>query len=150
MKKKKMPGFSLIEVLVGLFLVAVAVLGLAQLFLLSVANNRNADRISTATNLAKQQIEWLRSLTSEELELIAGSDLAAWDETLDINLDSTNDYRRVTDVSVVDFVFEARIFVYSAEKFAVDLNELIPNPQAPFDTSGRHRPRAFMSTIITR
>jgi len=144
MKTKKKPGFSLIEVLVGLFLVAVAVLGLAQLFLLAVANNHKADRVSTATNLAQQQVEWLRSLTSDELAFVAGQTVEDLDEVIDLNLDGTNDYRRITTVDVADFVFQARVFVYSAEKLG------IPDPEALLADPDQHRPRAFLSTIITR
>jgi prepilin-type N-terminal cleavage/methylation domain-containing protein len=144
MKRKKMPGFSLIEVLVGLFLVAVAVLGLAQLFLLSVANNHKADRVSTATNLAQQQVEWLRSLTSDELAVVSGQTLAEWDEVIDLNQDGTNDYRRITTVDVLDFVYQARVFVYSAEKLS------IADPETLLADLQEHRPRAFLSTIITR
>ena len=150
MKTRKKRGFSLIEVLVGLFLVAVAVLGLAHLFVLAVANNRNADLISTATNLAQQQIEVLRSLTSDELLTISAATLEDWDEAIDINLDGTNNFRRITHVEETEFIFQARIFVYSAEKFSVDLNDLIPNPVDPFDAFARHRPRAYLSTVITR
>jgi prepilin-type N-terminal cleavage/methylation domain-containing protein len=147
MRTKKKPGFSLIEVLVGLFLVAVAVLGLAHLFLLAVANNHKADRVSTATNLAQQQIEWLRSMTSEELLAFRGVLL---DEVLDVNLDNTNDYRRITYIDELEFVFQARVYVYSAEKLTVPVDELVPTPPPPFDPSSPHRPRAFMSTVITR
>ncbi len=144
MKTKKKPGFSLIEVLVGLFLVAVAVLGLAHLFLLAVSNNHKAERMTTATNLAQQQIEWLRSLTADELAFVAGQTVEDFDEVIDLNLDGTNDYRRITTVEVADFVFQARVFVYSAEKLAIaDPETLINNP-------GEHRPRAVLSTIITR
>jgi len=144
MKTKRDRGFSLIEVLVGLFLVAVAVLGLAQLFLMAVANNRNADRIATATNLAQQQVEWLRSLTSDELAVVAGQTLAQWDEVLDLNRDGTNDYRRITTVDVMDFVFQAQVYVFSAEKIAVEA------PETLLADLQQHRPRAFLSTIITR
>lgn len=151
MKTRKKRGFSLIEVLVGLFLVAVAVLGLAHIFLLAVTNNRNADRISTATNLAHQQIERLRSLTSEELIGIQG---AVIDEIIDINLDGTNDFRRITYVEETPglaFVFRARVYVYSAEKIGVESPDtLIGDPEEAFDNTAPHRPRAFMSTIITR
>jgi prepilin-type N-terminal cleavage/methylation domain-containing protein len=147
MRTKRKPGFSLIEVLVGLFLVAVAVLGLAHLFLLAVANNHKADRVSTATNLAQQHIEWLRSLTADELALVSGT---VTDEIIDVNLDGTNDYRRISHVVDQEFVFQARVYVYSAEKLTVPVDELVPNPLAPFDPSNPHRPRAFMSTVITR
>ncbi len=147
MRTKRKPGFSLIEVLVGLFLVAVAVLGLAHLFLLAVANNHRADRITTATNLAQQQIEWLRGLTADELVLASGT---VTDEVIDVNLDGADDYRRISHVVDHEFVFQARVYVYSAEKLAVPQNELVPDPQAPFDPSNPHRPRAFLSTVITR
>jgi prepilin-type N-terminal cleavage/methylation domain-containing protein len=139
--KKRNRGFSLIEVLVGLFLVAVAVLGLAELFLVAVANNRNADRVANATFLAQQQIDWLRGLTATEL--------SGWsnvtDELLDLNADGTNDYRRVTRVEIASAVsYEIQVRVYSAENIAVpDAQDLIDNPD-------QYRARAFVATIITR
>lgn len=140
-KRPRDRGFTLIEVLVGLFLVAVAVLGLAELFLVAVANNRKADQVANATFLAQQEIDWLRGLTATEL---SGS-MGVTDELLDLNADGTNDYRRVTQVAMASGVsYDIRVRVYSAEKIAVaDPQELIDNP----DT---HRPRAFVSTIITR
>lgn len=139
--KKRDRGFSLVEVLVGLFLVAVAVLGLAELFLVAVANNRNADRVANATFLAQQQIDWLRGLTATEL--------SGWnnvtDELIDMNADGTNDYRRVTRVEIVSAVsYEIQVRVYSAENIAVpDAQDLIDNPE-------QYRARAFVATIITR
>lgn len=140
-KKKHDRGFTLIEVLVGLFLVAVAVLGLAELFLVAVANNRNADRVANATFLAQQEIDWLRGLTATELS--AWSDVT--DEFIDMNTDGTNDYRRVTRITMASGVsYEIQVHVYSAEEFGV------ADPQTLLDNPGEHRPRAFLSTIITR
>ena len=42
MKKNKKDGFSLIEVLVGIAIVAIALLGLAQIFTYSVMTNSRA------------------------------------------------------------------------------------------------------------
>jgi type IV pilus assembly protein PilV len=140
-QKKRDRGFSLIEVLVGLFLVAVAVLGLAELFLLAVANNRNADRIANATFLARQEIDWLRGLTATEL----GASGALTDEALDLNQDGTNDFRRVTQISAVTAsTFQVSVRVYSAEKLGIS------DPETLIDNPGDHRPRAFISTIISR
>jgi len=142
--KKHARGFSLMEVLVGIFLVAVAVLGLAELFLASVANNLKADRMANATFLAQQQIDWLRGFTSEELTAYAGTGLEDRDEVIDLNLDGTNDYRRITDFRLDQETFQVRISVYSAEKFGiVDPAELLGDPD-------QHRPRAHITTIITR
>jgi prepilin-type N-terminal cleavage/methylation domain-containing protein len=137
-------GFSLIEVLVGLFLVGVAVLGLAQLFLVAVANNLKADRVANATFLAQQQIDWLRGFTMEELTAYAGTTLEARDEIIDLNVDGTNDYRRVTDFRIAADTYQVRICVYSAEKLGVaSAAELLADPV-------QYRPRAMITTIITR
>jgi prepilin-type N-terminal cleavage/methylation domain-containing protein len=143
-KKKHSRGFSLIEVLVGLFLVAVAVLGLAELFLAAVANNLKADRVANATYLAQQQIDWLRGFTSDELTAYAGTTIESRDEVLDLNLDGTNDYRRITDFRIADQSFQVRIYVYSAENFGIaSPAELLADPV-------QYRPRALITTIITR
>jgi prepilin-type N-terminal cleavage/methylation domain-containing protein len=142
-KQKHHRGFSLIEVMVGLFLVAVAVLGLAQLFLVAVANNLKADRMANATFLAQQQIDWLRGFTFDELNIYAGTTLASRDELLDLNLDGTNDYRRITDFHIAGDTFRVLIHVYSAENFSIGADELIAD-------TDRHRPCALITTIITR
>jgi prepilin-type N-terminal cleavage/methylation domain-containing protein len=143
-KQKRRRGFSLIEVLIGLFLVAVAVLGLAELFLVAVANNLKADRVANATFLAQQQIDWLRGFTSDELTAYAGTALESRDEVLDLNLDGTNDYRRITDFRIDQQTFLVRISVYSPEKFG------IASPAALLaDTDQRGR-LALITTIITR
>jgi len=143
-KQKHRRGFSLIEVLIGLFLVAVAVLGLAELFLVAVANNLKADRVANATFLAQQQIDWLRGFTSDELTAYAGTTIESRDEVLDLNLDGTNDYRRITDFRIDQETFLVRVSIYSAEKFG------IVSPAALLaDTNQRGR-QALITTIITR
>ncbi len=142
--KKNSRGFSLIEVLVGLFLVAVAVLGLAQLFLVAVANNLKADRVANATFLAQQQIDWLRGFTAEELDIYTSTPLESRDEVLDLNLDSTDDFRRITGISRVDGTFHVIVHVYSAEKISgLSAFALLDDPD-------QYRPRAMISTLISR
>jgi len=143
-RTKRQRGFSLIEVLVGLFLVGVAVIGLAQLFLVAVTNNLRADRIANATFLAQQQIDWLRGFTLEELTAYAGTTLESRDEIIDLNLDGTNDFRRITEFRIAGDTFQVLIHVYSAEKLGVpSAAELLADPE-------RHRPKALITTIITR
>jgi prepilin-type N-terminal cleavage/methylation domain-containing protein len=137
-------GFSMIEVLVGIFLVGVAILGLAQLFLLAVANNRNADRVANATFLAQQEIDWLRGFTQDELSAFAGTSLESRDEIIDLNLDGTNDFRRITEFRTAGDTFQVVVHVYSAEMIdAAGAADLLAEPD-------RYRPRALLSTIITR
>jgi len=142
--KKRSRGFSLIEVLVGLFLVAVAVLGLAELFLAAVANNLKADRVANATFLAQQQIDWLRGFTFDELNAFALTTIESRDEIIDLNRDGTNDYRRITDFRIAADTYQVRIYVYSAEKFG------IVSPAELIADTDLHRPRALITTIITR
>ncbi len=143
-RKKRERGFSLVEVLVGLFLVGVAVIGLAELFLVAVTNNLKADRVANATFLAQQQIDWLRGFTLDELTAYAGTTLDSRDEIIDLNLDGTNDYRRITEFRIAGDTFQVLIHVYSAEKVGVpSASELLADPD-------QHRPRALITTIITR
>lgn len=143
-RHKRQRGFSLMEVLVGIFLVGVAVIGLAQLFLFAVTNNLRADRIANATFLAQQQVDWLRGFTLDELTAYAGTTLESRDEVMDINVDGINDYRRVTVFTEAQDTFQVRVVVYSAENISV------PSASALLADPGRYRPRAVMSTIITR
>lgn len=143
-KTKRTKGFSLMEVLVGIFLVGVAVIGLAQLFLLAVSNNLRADRIANATFLAQQQIDWLRGFTLDELTAYAGTTLQSRDEIVDLNVDGISDYRRVTVFTEDQETFQVQVYVYSSENISV------PDPAILLAEPTRYRPRALMSTIITR
>ena len=143
-RKNSERGFSLMEVLVGIFLVGVAVIGLAQVFLVAVTNNLRADRIANATFLAQQQIDWLRGFTLDELMAYAGSSLESRDEILDLNLDGTNDFRRITEFRIAGDTFQVLIHVYSAEKLGV------PSPAELLADPVVHRPKAMITTIITR
>jgi len=137
-------GFSLVEVLVGIFLLAVAVLGLAQLFLAAVANNLKGDRVANATFLAQQQIDWLRGFTLDELTAFSGTSLESRDEIIDTNVDGANDFRRITEFTESQDVFQVRVSVFSAEKITgLTAAELLADPV-------HHRPRAQLATIITR
>jgi prepilin-type N-terminal cleavage/methylation domain-containing protein len=137
-------GFSLIEVLVGLFLVGVAVIGLAQIFLVAVTNNLRADRVANATFLAQQQIDWLRGFTLDELTAYAGTSLESRDEIIDLNLDGTNDFRRITEFHSIGDTFQVIIHVYSAEKLGIS------SPAALLADPDQYPARALISTLITR
>lgn len=137
-------GFSFIEVLVGIALLAIAVLGLAQLFLAAVANNLKADRVANATFLAQQQIDWLRGFTMDELDVYSSTSLESRDEIIDLNSDGTDDFRRITGISPSNGLFSITIHVYSAENIAgLTAADLLADPV-------RYRARAEISTLIGR
>jgi len=148
------PGFTLIEAVVGIVLVAVAVLGLVQMFTFSILNNLRSDRITTAAFLAQQRADALRNLTKDELNTLAASgaidlngdgspDLAS-DQLLDLNLDSRDDYRCLTEVTQIAATsWSVRIMIFTPEQFSTAKSQLVSAP----DT---HRVRANLSTLISR
>jgi len=92
-------GFTLIEVIISLALVTVVFVSLAQLFTLSIMQNLRSNEISNAIFLAQQQIDYLRTLTSDELNDFPNTTLGeSNDERIDINADGTIDFRRITQV----------------------------------------------------
>jgi len=136
----KRKGFSLIEVLIGIAIVAIALLGLAQLFTYGVLSNSRAERMSNATFLAQQQIDSYRNLTSDELNALASNPL---DEQVDVNFDGTIDFRRITEIQSNGASWEMRVLVFSAEQINTDAALLLQNPRE-YDV------KANISTLISR
>jgi Tfp pilus assembly protein PilV len=120
--------------------VGVALLGLAQLFCLSVMNNSRSDAMTNATFLAQQQIDFLRNLPAEELQNLSAS---AIDEQIDINSDGLVDYRRITQLETSGFYWNVRVLVFPGLQAQVALDNLLANPS-------EYQIRADMSTIISR
>ncbi len=141
----KRKGFTLIEVLVAVFLVGVAVMGLAQIFTLTVLNNSRSDRIANATYLAQQRIDFLRNMTTLELNTATLSDGTPipLDEQLDINNDGTLDYRRITQIQAAGFYWDVRVAVFQSQYASESPAQLLANPQ-------QYRVFADMSTVISR
>ncbi len=133
-------GFSLIEALLGMFLVGVALMGLAQLFVYSVLNNNRGDEMTTATFLARQQIEQMRNLLADELSALSSYPL---DEDMNLDGDSTIDFRRITIIEVQGVMWEIRVLVFPGAQLGASTDELITNPTD-------YKVRADISTTITR
>jgi prepilin-type N-terminal cleavage/methylation domain-containing protein len=151
-------GFTLIEALIGIVLLAIAVLGLAEVFTVSLLNNLRAERMSNGSFLAQQQADALRNLTQDELTYLStsqsvdlngdGSPDISLDERLDLNLDGRDDYRRVTSLQLgqtmgTTSTWEVTIMVFSQEQLQVEKADLMQNPQL-------YRLRGRMDTIIAR
>jgi len=139
-KKAQKRGFSLIEAVVGIALMGVAALGLAQLFTYSILVNSRADEISNATFLAQQQIDALRGLTSMELNALTSGKA---DEVIDQNNDGTYDYRRITEVQLSIDRWEVKVIVFPGENLGISADVLFQNP-------GQYHAMANISTIISR
>lgn len=139
-KATKDKGFSLLEVVLGIALVGIAMLGLAQLFTFSIMNNARSDRVTNATFLAQQQIDFLRNRTAADLQLLA---LNPIDEQIDVNNDGIIDFRRVTEIQQSGFYWNVRIRVYPGAQADVSTNDIIQN-------SSLYKIRADLSTVISR
>lgn len=68
-------GFSLLEVLVASAVLAIGVLGMAQLFLLAIEQNRRAGQHTQSSNLLQHRMEQLRQMDFCVLKSVASS---AW------------------------------------------------------------------------
>jgi prepilin-type N-terminal cleavage/methylation domain-containing protein len=139
-KTARKRGFSLIEAVVGIALMGVAALGLAQLFTYSILVNSRADEISNATFLAQQQIDALRDLTASELNLLTAGKV---DEVIDQNNDGTYDYRRITEVQLSIDRWEVKVIVFPGENLGQSADVLFQNP-------GQYHAMANISTVISR
>ncbi len=142
------PGFSLIEVLVGLAVVSVAVIGLTQLFFLTVLNNFRADRIARATFLAQQQVEQIRGMTKEEISVLNSASLEDRDVPIDINQDGIMDFRMITtlreDIGASSSLYEIIVRIFGAEKIDQGTAaELISDPE-------ENRVLIELGTLVTR
>jgi len=133
-------GFSLIEALLGMFLMGVALMGLAQLFVYSVLNNNRGDEMTTATFLARQQIEQMRNLVADELSALSSYPL---DENMNLDEDSTIDFRRITVIELQGVMWEIRVLVFPGAQLGASTDELIANPTD-------YKVRADISTTIAR
>ena len=65
---KKSRGFSLLEVLIGMLLLFICSLGLADIHIMSIKNNVMNNRKTTAINLAQQQMESFKRLSLSDLQ----------------------------------------------------------------------------------
>ena len=144
---KNAGGFTLIEVIISLALVTVVFVSLAQLFTLSIMQNLRSHEISNAIFLAQQQIDYLRTLTSDELNDFPNTTLGeSNDERIDINADGTIDFRRLTQVQLSASVtagFDVMILVFPPAYQDTAANSLITNPE-------KYKVRAFIHTIVSR
>jgi len=133
-------GFSFIEVILSIALLAFALLGLAQLFLLGLANNARSDQISNAAFLAQQELDELRTLTAEELTAMGASTV---DQMIDVNTDGQMDYRRITRLTPQGLNWTVDIWVFSAAQSNAELATLVSDPK-------QNRVRAEISSVICR
>ena len=134
-------GFSLIEVLVAMAIMSVAILGLAQLFLLGVMHNARSDWMTNGTFLTQQRIDEYRSLTMNELNNEESK--SPMSELIDVNLDGIDDYRRVTEVNSVGSLWRIRVLIFPGPQSGISVSALKDDPEL-------YGVRAVTTTVISR
>jgi prepilin-type N-terminal cleavage/methylation domain-containing protein len=72
-------GFTLIEVLIAVILLAVALIGLASVTTTVIKGNSFSQTLTTATTLAKDKLEDLKTIEYRFLPTTAGSDTKTMD-----------------------------------------------------------------------
>jgi type IV pilus assembly protein PilV len=70
-------GFTLVEVMIGLVILAIALLGIAGMQLIAIRANHSSDYVTSATVLAKSQLEYLKNLPYTNPALDGGTHAAA-------------------------------------------------------------------------
>ena len=79
-------GFTLIEIMIAIFLLAVALLGLASVTTSVIKGNSFSQTLTTATTLAKDKMEDLKAATyttdTQNASMWTGTDYAAADGTV--------------------------------------------------------------------
>ena len=108
-------GFSLIEVLVALFMATLMFLMTAQMVGLGIEANRAASDTTRASALAGDRLEELTQL--DYLNLTPGGSLAAdvggFSDTLDVNGDGVDDYTRRWEITDLGSSKRIRVQVIS-------------------------------------
>jgi Tfp pilus assembly protein PilV len=143
-RARREKGFTFIEALLSIVLLGGAILGLAQLFLLSVRNNQHGGEISQAMYLGQQQIDYLRTLTASELSSFPSTARGeSSDEAIDVNHDGMSEFRRLTQVTVSGTTYTVKVLVFPPREIATTASVLYADPAS-------HMVRASMNTVISR
>ncbi len=106
-------GFSLVEVLVALFLAALVFLMMAQMLSLGVVANRAASDTTQAGALAGDRMENLTQ--SAYADLVPGGDIntdvVGFSENLDLDADGRDDYLRRWEITDLGSAMRIRVRV---------------------------------------
>ena len=142
--KRGRPGATLIEALISIIILGIALLGLAQLFLVSLTNNARGGETSQATSLAQQQVDYLRTLTSAELATFPSTARSETDdEAIDMNLDGTLDFRRLTRIQATGYVYSVRVLIFPPSRIGKGADDLLQDPAS-------YRALAVLNAVIGR
>jgi len=108
-------GFSLVEVLVALFMATLVFLVIAQMIGVGVEAGRAASDMTRVAALAGERLEELTQ--SEYVDLVPGGSLVAdvvgYSETLDLDGDAVNDYTRRWEITDLGSEMRIRVRVFA-------------------------------------
>jgi type IV pilus assembly protein PilV len=108
--KNPQSGFSMIELLVAVVILAVGLLGLAQLQITAIKANAQSDSVSTSNALARKAIVDIAAMSADEAIFSAAITGATWDGSpftilgagvYNVTYDVVPNYQTVTGLSQV-------------------------------------------------
>ena len=112
-------GFSLIEVLVALFMATLVFLVIGQMIGVGTEAARSASDMTRVAALAGERLEDLTQ--SEFVDLVPGGnlnmDVAGYAETLDLDNDGINDYTRRWEVTDLGTEMRLRVRVFALQDY---------------------------------
>lgn len=111
--KKSQAGFTLIELLIAVVILAIGLLGLAQLQVTAIQTNSHSATKTAATSLAQQAIEQIMAWDADDARLDASgtgtfpSENIAGAGTYTINWEVTTPYEGVFNLCRVDITVQS-------------------------------------------
>lgn len=118
-RKKSQAGFSMIELLVAVVILAVGLLGLAKLQIVSIKSNAQSDSITVANALTQKAVEDIAAMSADDAIFTSDVANATWaGSPYDIAGAGTYNvtYNVVTNFNDVNGLSEVTVKVSSASK----------------------------------
>jgi prepilin-type N-terminal cleavage/methylation domain-containing protein len=102
-------GFSLIEIIIGMGIFAVAILSIIQIFYFSMSLNRRSKQLVESASIAKQAMDSMRLLTMAEIDDLDTDGT----QEIDLNEDDQTDYIYTWNIIKESLSFGEDYFKYT-------------------------------------
>jgi len=136
----KREGFTLVEIIVGMGVFAIALLAIIQVFYYSVLLNVRSRQISSSANIARQEMNTIRLMSIEELDLLPANET----KNIDVNNDGKEDYECEMETTRTQLPVGSSYFKYVV---TIKVN---PISRAAGTTVGHHKDAYLLRSVLIR